>query len=67
VESAIHEAPVVEDRIGLARLTILERLVAPASPDRNDEDALLDALDALRAIEWEQLSNSEEHRYALAG
>jgi len=61
LEDAIYEAPVVEDKIGLARLAILERLVAPASPDADDEDALFEALDTLRAIEWEQLSNAAEY------
>jgi len=60
LDDAIYEAPIVEDKIGLARLAILERLVAPASPDPNDEDALLEALDTLRALDWERLSNSPE-------
>ena len=57
-QSAIHEndATSVEGKIGLARLAILERLVSPASMDRNEEDALFEALDALRAFDWQRLS-----------
>jgi hypothetical protein len=61
LESAIHETNAVDDRIGLARLTILERLVTAASENRNaDEDTLFDALDTLRALEWARLSNAGE-------
>ena len=57
LESAVRETKPMEDKIGLARLAILERLVAPASTNRDDEDALFEALDALRALQWEELSN----------
>ena len=58
LESAVRETKPVEDKIGLARLAILERLVAPASANRDDEDALFGALDTLRALQWEQLSTA---------
>jgi hypothetical protein len=67
LESAIHETSVVEERIGLARLAILERLVSPVSASKNEEDALFGALDALRALEWERLSNPTEQIELLAG
>jgi hypothetical protein len=67
LESAIHETNVVEERIGLARLAILGRLVSPVSADKNEEDALFGALDALRALEWERLSNPTEQIELLAG
>lgn len=67
LESAIHETSVVEERIGLARLAILERLVSPAGADKNEEDALFGALDTLRALEWEHLSNPPEQIELLAG
>jgi hypothetical protein len=57
LESAVCETNGMGDRIGLARLAVLERLVSPANA--RDEDELLDALDTLRALEWERLSNSE--------
>lgn len=60
LESAIHETNAVEDKIGLARLTILERLVSPASATPENEDALFEALDALRALDWERLSGVRE-------
>ena len=58
LQSVIHEndATSVEGKIGLARLAILERLVSPASMDRKEEDALFEALDALRAFDWQRLS-----------
>jgi hypothetical protein len=60
LESAIHETNVVDDKIGLARLSVLERLINAASENRNaDEDTLFEALDTLRALEWERLSNFE--------
>ena len=67
LESAIHETSAVEERIGLARLAILERLVSPAGADKNEEDALFGALDALRALEWERLSGATEQMELLAG
>ena len=66
LESAIHEANVVEDKIGLARLAVLERLVSFGTADKNEEDALLGALDALRALEWQRLSNATEQIALLA-
>lgn len=62
LQSAIHETKpdTVESKIGLARLAILERLVSPASMDRNEEDQLFDALDALRAFDWQRLSLCQE-------
>jgi len=67
VESAIYESQVVEERIGLARMVILERLVSPASEDKGDQDALFEALDTLRALEWERLSGATEQIELLAG
>jgi len=58
LESAIRETNAVEDRIGLARLAILDRLVSPSTIDRNDEDTLFRTLDSLRALEWERLSGA---------
>jgi hypothetical protein len=61
LESAIHETNAVDDRIGLARLAILERLVTAASENRDaDEDTLFEALDTLRALEWTRLSTVGE-------
>jgi hypothetical protein len=61
LESAIHETNAVDDRIGLARLAILERLVTATSENRNaDEDTLFEALDTLRALEWARLSTVGE-------
>ena len=60
LESAVRETKPVEDKIGLARLAILERLVSPANANPDDEDALFKALDALRALHWEELSNLRE-------
>jgi len=67
VESAIHESNVVEERIGLARMAILERLVSRANDDKGDQDALFGALDTLRALEWERLSGATEQIELLAG
>ena len=64
LESAIHETNAVEDKIGLARLAILERLVSPASANPDNEDALFEALDTLRALDWERLSNVGERQVA---
>lgn len=64
LESAIHETNAVEDKIGLARLAILERLVSPASANPDHEDALFEALDTLRALDWERLSNVGERQVA---
>jgi hypothetical protein len=58
LESAVRETKPVEDKIGLARLAILERLVSPASANRDDEDALFEALSTLRALQWEELSTA---------
>ena len=55
-----NEATSVEGKIGLARLAILERFVSPANIDRQEEDALFEALDALRALDWQRLSRHEE-------
>ena len=55
-----NEPTSVEGKIGLARLAILERFVSPASIDRQEEDALFEALDALRALEWQRFSRHEE-------
>lgn len=67
LESAIEESNAVEEKIGLARLAILERLVSPASADREQEDELLDALDELRALDWERRSNTTEQFAAPVG
>jgi hypothetical protein len=55
-----NEPTSVEGKIGLARLAILERFVSPASIDRQEEDALFEALDALRALDWQRFSRHEE-------
>jgi hypothetical protein len=55
-----NEPTSVDGKIGLARLAILERFVSPASIDRQEEDALFDALDALRALDWQRFSRHEE-------
>ena len=55
LQSAVQESTSVESQIGLAKLTILERLVSPADLDRQEEDALFHALDELRALEWQRL------------
>ena len=60
LESAVQETNAVGDKIGLARLAILERLVSPANANREDEDALFDALDQLRALDWDRLSDAGE-------
>jgi hypothetical protein len=60
LESAIHETNAVDDKIGLTRLAILERLVSQTSPNRSDEDALFEALASLRALDWERLSKEPE-------
>ena len=67
MSSAIHETAVVQEQIGLARLAILERLVSPTSTNENEEDVLFGALDTLRALEWEQLSNPTAQIELLAG
>jgi hypothetical protein len=67
LESAIYESNVVEERIGLARMAILERLVSPPYDDQGDEDALFGALDTLRALEWERLCGATEQIELLAG
>ena len=60
LDSAIHETNAMEDRIGLARLAILERLVSPASASPENENALFQALDVLRALDWERLANVQD-------
>jgi hypothetical protein len=55
-----NEPTSVDGKIGLARLAILERFVSPASIDRQEEDALFEALDALRALDWQRLSRYED-------
>jgi len=60
LDSAIHETNAVEGKIGLAGLAILERLVSPASANPDNEDALFEALDTLRALDWERLSSDRE-------
>ena len=55
LQGAIQESPSVGSQIGLAKLAILERLVSPAELDRKEEDALFEALDELRALEWQWL------------
>ena len=67
LESAIQESKVAEERIGLARMAILERLVSPANDDKSEEDALFGALDTLRALEWERLTGATEQIELLAG
>ena len=60
LESAVYESNAMADKIGLARLAILEKLVSQERPNPNDEDKLLDALDTLRALDWERLSDARE-------
>jgi hypothetical protein len=55
LQSAIHESRTVGSQIGLAKLVILGRLVSPVELDRKEEDALFEALDELRALEWQRL------------
>jgi hypothetical protein len=55
LQSAIREGGTAENKIGLARLVILGRLISPAELDRKEEDALFGALDELRALEWQRL------------
>ena len=55
LQSAIQESTSVGSQIGLAKLAILERLVCPAELERKEEDALFEALDELRALEWQRL------------
>jgi hypothetical protein len=55
LQSAIREGGTVENKIGLARLVILGRLISPAELDRKEEDALFEALDELRALDWQRL------------
>ena len=55
LQSAIHESGTVGSKIGLARLIILGRLASPAELNRKEEDALFEALDELRALEWQRL------------
>jgi hypothetical protein len=55
LQSAIHESSAIGSKIGLAKLIILGRLVSPAELNRKEEDALFEALDELRALEWQRL------------
>jgi hypothetical protein len=55
LQSAIYESGTAGSKIALARLAILDRLVSPTDLDRKEEDALFEALDELRALEWQQL------------
>jgi hypothetical protein len=55
LQSAIHESGTVGNKIALARLAILDRLVSPAELDRKEEDALFEALDELRSLEWQRI------------
>ena len=55
LQNAIQESTSVGAQIGLAKLAILERLVSPVELDRKEEDALFEALDELRALEWQRL------------
>lgn len=72
-QRALHNAiqendPIsIEGKIGLARLAILERFVSPASLERNEEDALFEALDDLRALDWQQLLQQEERAQSTPG
>jgi len=61
-ESALHEteSTTLESKIDLAKLASFERLVSPANIDRSEEDALFEAFDDIRAIEWQRLSHHEE-------
>ncbi|HEY1424765.1 MAG TPA: hypothetical protein VGF20_15025 [Candidatus Acidoferrum sp.] len=55
LQSAIHESSTIGSKIGLAKMIILGRLVSPAELGRKEEDALFEALDELRALEWQRL------------
>ena len=55
LQSAIQESSTIGSKIGMAKLIILGRLVSPAELDRREEDALFEALDELRALEWQRL------------
>ena len=66
LQSAIHETDTVESKIALARMAILERFVSPASIDPEEEDALFEALDALRALDWERRSATALPKQDLA-
>jgi len=67
LETAIHETNAVDDKIGLARLAILERLVSSGSTDLATEDTLLEALDTLRALDWERVSYRTEQLASSVG
>jgi hypothetical protein len=54
LQSAIHESGTIGSKIGLAKMIILGRLVSPAELGRKEEDALFEALDELRALEWQR-------------
>jgi hypothetical protein len=56
LQDAIDEQGTVERKTKLVRLVILGRLVSSSKMDREEEDALFDTLDALRALDWERLS-----------
>lgn len=67
LETAVRETNILEDKIGLARLAVLERLVSVDTADKGAEDELLGALDTLRALEWERLSSAMEQGALVAG
>lgn len=56
IQDAIHEEGTAENKMKLARLVILGRLVSPSEIDRKEEDALFEALDALRVLDWARVS-----------
>ena len=67
LETAIHETNAVDDKIGLARLAILDRLVSSGSSDPATEDKLLEALDTLRALDWARVSYRTEQLASSVG
>ena len=56
LQDALHEDDTIDRKTKLVRLVILGRLVSSSKIDREEEDALFDTLDALRALDWERLS-----------
>lgn len=64
LQDALHEQDTVERKTKLARLVILGRLVSSSKIDREEEDALFDTLDTLRALDWERLS-TPAHRESI--
>ena len=55
LQSAIHDSGTIGSKIGLAKMIILGRLVSPADLGREEGNALFEALDELRALEWQRL------------